>query len=49
MGGFGAFLLDMLDPFDAEALYNEDEDLDGNGIPDWMDEYNQSQEPCKKN
>jgi RHS repeat-associated protein len=40
----GPFLVDLLDPFDAEAVYNEDEDLDGNGVPDWMDEYDS--EPC---
>lgn len=37
----GPMILDLLDPFDAEALDDEDADLDGNGIPDWQDAYEQ--------
>jgi len=37
--GLGPFLLDFFDPFDPDALDDEDADLDGNGIPDWMDQY----------
>jgi RHS repeat-associated protein len=43
--GVGAFMLDLLDPFAPDTLANEDEDLDGNGVPDWMDEYDNNM--CK--
>jgi RHS repeat-associated protein len=41
--GVLVFLGDLVDPFDAisgELDGSEDFDLDGNGIPDWQDEFN---------
>jgi len=34
---------DFLDPFDAEALANPEEDADGNGVPDYLEKYSN---PC---
>ncbi|MCB9771334.1 MAG: PASTA domain-containing protein [Candidatus Omnitrophica bacterium] len=44
----GPILLDLLDPFDAEALDDEDADLDGNGIPDWQDMYESCENGTKQ-
>jgi len=40
------FIIDFIDPFSADAA-NEDEDRDddGNGIPDWEDNYNKKNCP----
>jgi uncharacterized protein RhaS with RHS repeats len=37
-----AFAGSLLDPFDAEALANPEEDSDGNGIPDYLEVNNTS-------
>jgi hypothetical protein len=42
--GILAFLGSLLDPFGAEALANPEADMDGNGIPDYLE---QNTDPCK--
>ena len=45
----GESLADVLDPFGADELYNEDIDENENGIPDWKEEYEkqtQGQDAC---
>jgi hypothetical protein len=42
--GLIPFIGSLLDPFDAEALDNPEEDADGNGIPDYLEK---NSAPCK--
>lgn len=44
--GIIGFIGSLLDPFGAEALANPEADMDGNGIPDYL-EQSQNVDPCK--
>jgi hypothetical protein len=43
--GIIPFIGTLFDPFGAEALANPEHDNDGNGVPDYLEKYNEA--PCK--